>query len=121
MLGYPEAALEDAKHALEDARQIGQAATLLLALNWTSLTQTSCRNYGAANAPLSDQLIAMADQTGSFAWKTRGILNQGNVSALTGNAAEAVQNDHLLLNGKSVYGSDPGSTIELVLLGPRLC
>ena len=32
MLGYPEAALADAEHALKDAREIGQAATLMYAL-----------------------------------------------------------------------------------------
>ena len=32
MLGYPEAALADADHALKDAREIGQAATLMFAL-----------------------------------------------------------------------------------------
>ena len=90
MLGYPEAALKDAKHALEDAREIGQAATLMIALYWTSLTETSCRNYAAANA-LSDQLIALANQTGSPAWKVYGMINKGCVSALTGNAAEAIK------------------------------
>jgi hypothetical protein len=30
LLGYPEAALADADHALKDARDIGQAATLML-------------------------------------------------------------------------------------------
>jgi hypothetical protein len=33
MLGYPEAALADAEHALKDAREIGQAATLMYALS----------------------------------------------------------------------------------------
>ena len=32
LLGYPEAALADAEHALKDAREIGQAATLMYAL-----------------------------------------------------------------------------------------
>ena len=32
MLGYPEAALADAEHALKDAREIGHAATLMYAL-----------------------------------------------------------------------------------------
>ena len=33
LLGYPEAALADADHALKDAREIGQAATLMYALH----------------------------------------------------------------------------------------
>ena len=32
VLGYPEAALADAEHALKDAREIGHAATLMYAL-----------------------------------------------------------------------------------------
>jgi hypothetical protein len=36
MLGYPEAALADAERALNHARELGQAATLMLALCFTS-------------------------------------------------------------------------------------
>ena len=38
LLGYPEAALADADHALKNAREIGQAATLMFALIHASLT-----------------------------------------------------------------------------------
>jgi tetratricopeptide (TPR) repeat protein len=50
MLGYPDAALADAEHALEDAREIGQAATLMLALSYAGLTKSVRGNYAAANA-----------------------------------------------------------------------
>ena len=43
MLGYPEAALADADHALRDAREIGQAATLMYALRSASLTHHPLR------------------------------------------------------------------------------
>ena len=33
LLGHPEAALADTDHALKDAREIGQAATLMTALS----------------------------------------------------------------------------------------
>ena len=49
LLGYPEAALADAKHALKDAREIGHAATLMFALSITTLTQIFCGNYATAN------------------------------------------------------------------------
>ena len=42
LLGYPEAALTDAEQALKDAREIGQAATLMYALSHTSYTQIHC-------------------------------------------------------------------------------
>jgi hypothetical protein len=38
LLGYPEAALADTKDALSDAHEIGQAATLMYALNMAALT-----------------------------------------------------------------------------------
>ena len=38
LLGYPEAALADADHALKSAREIGQAATLMHALNAATMT-----------------------------------------------------------------------------------
>ena len=41
LLGYPEAALADADHALKDAREIGQAATLMYALFHASLPISS--------------------------------------------------------------------------------
>ena len=38
LLGYPEAALADAEHALKDAREIGQAGTLMYALGHVTFT-----------------------------------------------------------------------------------
>ena len=38
LLGYPEAALADTKRALADAREIGQDATLMYALNMATFT-----------------------------------------------------------------------------------
>jgi tetratricopeptide (TPR) repeat protein len=115
MLGYPEAALKDAKHALEDAREIGQAASLMIALYWTSLTETSCRNYAAANA-LSDQLVALANETGSPAWKVYGMINKGCVSALTGNAAEAIKMITSGLAANPSMGSTLGDPFNLLSL-----
>ena len=42
LLGYPDAALADAEHALKDAREIGQAATLMYALFHAALTHILC-------------------------------------------------------------------------------
>ena len=42
-LGYPEAALADSERALKDAREIGQAATLMYALVHSSLTHILLR------------------------------------------------------------------------------
>ena len=76
LLGYPEAALADADHALKDAREIGQAATLMFALVHASLTHIHCGNYAAANAQ-ADELVALADEKGALFWKAFGMLQQG--------------------------------------------
>ena len=49
-LGYPEAALADADQAINEAREIGHAATLIYALWHASLTHTLCGNYTKASA-----------------------------------------------------------------------
>ena len=76
-LGYPEAALADADHALTDARELGQAATLMFALGIASLTQILCGHYAAANAQ-ADELIALADEKGALLWKTAKMTLKGN-------------------------------------------
>ena len=90
MLGFCRAALADAERALKDAREIGQAATLMYALSVTSITHVICGNYAAANA-LVDELIALTDQTGSMFWGAWGIMQRGCVLALTGKASGAVE------------------------------
>jgi predicted ATPase len=88
-LGYPEAAILDAEQALRDAREIGQAATLMYALFQVSWTHFLCRNYVAA-AELADENVELADQKGSFFWKAWAMLVQGCVLARTGNVSDAV-------------------------------
>jgi tetratricopeptide (TPR) repeat protein len=90
LLGYPEAALADADQALKDAREIGQAATLMLALAYTTWTLIYRGNYAAASAQ-ADELVALADEKGAMLWKAGGMIRQGYLLALTGNASNAVQ------------------------------
>ena len=92
LLGYPEGALADADQALSDAREIGQAATLMFALRHTSLTRIHCGKYAIANAQL-EELLALAEEKGAALWKAGGTIQQGFVLALTGKVAEAVRND----------------------------
>ena len=54
MLGYPEAALADAEQALRDAREIGQAATLMYALYAPHRRQICCGNYATAERYLDE-------------------------------------------------------------------
>ena len=89
-LGYPEAALADADHALKNARETGHAATVMYALSWTSYPHIWCGNFTMANAR-SDELVPFADEKGALLWKASGMLNKGFVLALTGKALDAVQ------------------------------
>jgi class 3 adenylate cyclase/predicted ATPase len=90
LLGYPEAALADADHALKDARKIGQAATLLFALGHVQYTYLCCGDYAAANA-CGEEQVALAEEKGGLAWKSGGMVTQACVLALTGKASSAIQ------------------------------
>ena len=89
MLGYPGAALADANDALRDAREIGQAATLMFALLHASFTHILCGHYAAANAEV-DEAVALADEKGALFWRPAGIVQQGCVLALTNKVSKAV-------------------------------
>jgi tetratricopeptide (TPR) repeat protein len=76
LLGYPEAALRDADDALRNARKLGQAATLMLALFHASIPYTLCGNRAVA-AALAQELVALAEEKGSLFWKAWGMMIQG--------------------------------------------
>jgi predicted ATPase len=77
MAGYPDTALADANRALKDAREVGHAATLMIALWITSLSRhILCGDYARANA-LVDELVALAGEKGAVYWKAHGMALQG--------------------------------------------
>ena len=45
MLGFPEAAVADPTEALKGARELDQAATLMITLAFAALTYIWCGNY----------------------------------------------------------------------------
>ena len=90
LLGYPEAALRDADDALRNARELGQAATLMLALCITAVPYILCGNRAAAAAQ-AQELVALAEEKGSLFWKAYGMVSQGCVLALTGRASDATE------------------------------
>jgi class 3 adenylate cyclase/predicted ATPase len=101
MLGYPDAALADAEHALKDAREIGQAATLAYAMAHASFPRMLCGNYVLAAAQ-SQQLFALAEDKGAWFWKPHAMMQQGCAHALAGRPAEAVQ---MITAGITAYRS----------------
>jgi class 3 adenylate cyclase/predicted ATPase len=106
MLGNPEAALADADNALREAREIGQAATLMYTLNNTPFPHIYCGRHAAAKA-LADELVALADEKGALIWKAVGMINQGCIWALTGKPSGAVQ---MITSGLTAWRST-GATV----------
>jgi predicted ATPase len=90
VLGYPEAAVADSDQALKDAREIGQAASLLFALSFAPIISIFCGNYARASAEL-DEAIALADDRGTQLLKAIGVSTRGVALALTDKASEAVR------------------------------
>jgi class 3 adenylate cyclase/predicted ATPase len=89
MLGYPAASRDDGERAVKNARETGQATTLMFALHQSGFNDTVLGNYAAASAQV-DELIALADERGAPYWKALGTAMQGDLFALTGNASDAV-------------------------------
>jgi predicted ATPase len=107
-LGYPEAALADANSAVKEAREIAQAASLMVALTITAFTHTVCGNYATVNMQ-SDEVVSLAGEKGAVMWQGLGTMNQGNVLALTRKFSDAVQT---ISSGITAWRS-AGSTIFL--------
>jgi predicted ATPase len=89
-LGYPETALKDADDALKYARESSHAPTLMYALNHGSWTHIWCGNYATAKSQ-ADELVALADEKGALVWRVSGMIIQGWVSALAGEASNTIQ------------------------------
>jgi predicted ATPase/class 3 adenylate cyclase len=89
-LGYPEAALVDAANALKDAREIGQAVSLMYALLHTSPVHIYCGNYEAASTHL-DEVVKLANGRGATFWEAHGMMHESCALALAGRASDAVQ------------------------------
>jgi class 3 adenylate cyclase/tetratricopeptide (TPR) repeat protein len=103
-LGYPEAALADSDQAIRDAREIGQAATLMYALAHATIANTLGRNYVAAAAQVQE-VLALAEGKSALHWKGIGMMDQGCILALTGETSNAVQ---LITSGITIFRSTGG-------------
>jgi class 3 adenylate cyclase/predicted ATPase len=104
-LGYPAAALIDARQGVSYAREINQASSLMFALTGVTLTHIFCGEYEIAEA-YNKQLVALAEEKRS-SWKSFGVVYQGLLSALNGEAADAVQ---MIVAGVSALQSN-GTTL----------
>jgi class 3 adenylate cyclase/predicted ATPase len=91
LLGYPEAAIKDANRALAEAREIGQAATLMVVLHNINMIFSLCGNYITAGEQ-ANELFILADEKKAAFWGVVGKLDQDHLLALMPNpSADAVQ------------------------------
>jgi predicted ATPase len=112
LLGYPEAALADTRQALDDAREIAQAATLMSTLCYAGLTYAFCGNYSAATSVV-DELAALADEKHTLFWKVVGMMGRGQIFALTGRASDAV---NMIASGMAASRSTGSKTFAPAFL-----
>jgi class 3 adenylate cyclase/predicted ATPase len=106
LLGYPEAALKGADCALLEARKTEHAATLMFTLNFPILINTYCGNYDAANEPLKELAMLAEEKRAPFRM-AEGVLRQGYILTLKGEATKAVE---MVTSGIELWRS-AGSTI----------
>ncbi len=90
LLGHPDAALADTERALSVARETQHLATLVYVINFSIWLYIHCGNYSATKA-LVDEYGPLQDRLGSSFWNGWGMMQRGCLSALTGNALEAVR------------------------------
>jgi class 3 adenylate cyclase/tetratricopeptide (TPR) repeat protein len=89
-LGYPAASRNDAERAVKNARETGQATTLMYALYSAVVNHIRCGNYAAAHTEV-DELIALADEREAPYWKAQGTATRGWLFTETGKASDAVR------------------------------
>jgi len=116
MLGHPEAARADADRAVKDARAIGHATSLMIALSIADLTHILCGNY-AAGSECVGELVALADEIGSGFWKLTGAAIEGRHLALTGHAANSIPLMISTRNAHEATGANFLAPLDLAILG----
>ena len=110
LLGHPEAALRDSKEAVQIARTIGQAATMMYALAYAAVPNILCGDYAGAAAQ-TREVLALAEEKSAPHWKGFGMMNEGWLLALAGKPSSAVE---LITSGIAVFRST-SSTMWLPL------
>ena len=108
LLGYPASAHIDRERALQQARESGQAPTLMYALGLALLVGVYGGTYASANEQ-ADELIDLANSKDALYWQALGIMAQGSLCAMTGEASKAIQ---MLSSGIATHRST-GSTLWL--------
>jgi class 3 adenylate cyclase/predicted ATPase len=110
VLGYPEAAVADATAAVKEAREIGQAATLMFALTLSAITLIYVGEYPSATG-LLDELIELTTSKNVSYWKGHGANLKGTILVFTNTPPDAVD---AMSSGLAMFRST-GSTLLMPL------
>jgi predicted ATPase len=89
MSGYPAMALADAERALQEAREIGQAANMMYLVH-LAFPLIYCGEYAAPNK-LLEEIIALTDEKNTPYFKALAMMFQGCVFAATGKALNTIR------------------------------
>jgi predicted ATPase/class 3 adenylate cyclase len=100
-LGHADAALAEIDQAIRDARELGDATTLMYALGHAALIHTHAQKFETAEAEAA-KVTALANEKGSELWVAFGTTTRGAVAALTGRVSDAV---HIMTSGLAMLGS----------------
>ncbi|MGO9630775.1 MAG: hypothetical protein ACLPXW_17530 [Xanthobacteraceae bacterium] len=121
LLGYPDAALADADCALNEAREIGHAATLMYALNHAAMmAHIYCGNYKAAKAEL-DELVALANEKDAPFWKALATINKGGATSCGWQSVGRDQNVYLRDGRISINRSNTLSAATFIKFSECVC
>jgi DNA-binding SARP family transcriptional activator/class 3 adenylate cyclase/predicted ATPase len=90
LLGYPDAAAEDAANAVAMARGVGQAGTLLYMLTRVAWIKLTIGDVEGADIMIRELAATAAEIEGSY-WTAAASLLRGCHDALVGDAASAVK------------------------------
>ena len=104
ILGYPAAALADAEQGLKEAREIGQAHSIMFALGVGAWTQIFCGMCETIH-PILDELVALADEKAAPYMKSVGTMHQGLTLALSGKASKALETIAAGINASRATGA----------------
>ena len=110
LLGYPNAARADNNHALEYARKIRHAGSLMTALVYGPLVHAQCGDYAVAKAE-AEELAALSEEKGAAIWKAAALVLRGYILALMCEASEATR----VLTSAIIAMQSTGATMWLPL------
>jgi predicted ATPase len=120
ILGYPDDALAELNRALSDAREIGQAGTLMYVLFFTSQVHLLRGDYAVATRQ-GRELVALAEEKASSFWRAVGSIFLGRALALAGKASDAVHVINAALTAAQSVGATYWLPLHLSYLAIGLC